>query len=95
MSADTLDELLREAIAAEMAPGCVALVWRDGELRYAGAHGWLARHGVAHAELEPVSLATRYDLASLTKVLATTTLTAQAVGLGRLALDDGCRPPSR
>jgi CubicO group peptidase (beta-lactamase class C family) len=88
VSADTLDELLHEAIAAEIAPGCVALVWRDGELRYAGAHGWLARHGVARAELEPVSLATRYDLASLTKVLATTTLTAQVVGLGSLALDE-------
>jgi CubicO group peptidase (beta-lactamase class C family) len=87
-SARKLDELLREAIAAEVAPGCSAVVWRDGELRYAGVHGWLARHGVAGEQRTPVSLATRYDLASLTKVLATTTLLAQEVGLGQLGLDD-------
>jgi CubicO group peptidase (beta-lactamase class C family) len=86
MSAEKLDSLLREAIAAEVMPGCSALVWRDGELRHAGAHGWLARHVMA-GQREPVSLATRYDLASLTKVLATTTLLAQAVGLGQLALE--------
>jgi CubicO group peptidase (beta-lactamase class C family) len=88
VSTQKLDALLREAIAAEVAPGCVALVWRDGELRYAGAHGWLERHGLAPEQRQPVSLDTRYDLASLTKVLVTTTLLAQAVGLGQLALDD-------
>lgn len=88
MGAEKLDELLREAIAAGVAPGCVALVWRDGALRYRGAHGWLARHGVAPEQRQPVGLETRYDLASLTKVIATTTLVAQAVGLGQLALDD-------
>lgn len=86
--AEKLDELLREAIAAGVVPGCSALVWRDGELRYSGAHGWLARHGVAPSQREAVALETRYDLASLTKVLVTTTLVAQAVGLGQLALDD-------
>jgi CubicO group peptidase (beta-lactamase class C family) len=88
VSGEKLDELLRQAIAAEVAPGCVALVWRDGELRHAGAYGWLARHCPAREQQQPVSLATRYDLASLTKVLATTTLLAQAVGLGQLGLDD-------
>jgi CubicO group peptidase (beta-lactamase class C family) len=86
--AEKLDELLREAVAAEVASGCVAMVWRDGEQRYAGAHGWLARHGLAPEQRQPVSLETRYDLASLSKVLATTTLLAQAVGLGQLGLDD-------
>jgi serine-type D-Ala-D-Ala carboxypeptidase len=86
--AEELDNLLREAIMAEVASGCVALVWRDGELRYARAHGWLARHGLVRGQRQPVSRETRYDLASLTKVLATTTLLAQAVGLGQLALDD-------
>jgi CubicO group peptidase (beta-lactamase class C family) len=88
MSVEKLDSLLREAIAAEVMPGCSALVWRDGELLYAGAHGWLARHGVEAQRREPVSLATRYDLASLTKVLSTTTLVAQLVGLGQLSLED-------
>jgi CubicO group peptidase (beta-lactamase class C family) len=85
VSGEKLDELLRDAIAAEVVPGCSALVWRDGELRYRGAHGWLARHGLAPEQRRAVSSSTRYDLASLTKVIATTTLVAQAVGLGQLS----------
>lgn len=88
MGGGKLDEALREAIAAEVAPGCVALVWRDGELRHAGAYGVLASCGVAADRRLPVSLATWFDLASLTKVLCTTTLTAQFVALGQLGLDD-------
>jgi CubicO group peptidase (beta-lactamase class C family) len=88
MAAEKLDELLRKAIAADVAPGCVALVWRDGTLRHAGAYGVLARHGIATEHQQAVSIGTRYDLASLTKVLCTTTLVAQAVGLGELSVDD-------
>lgn len=83
-----LDESLREAVEDGATPGCVALVWRDGVRRYLGAHGRLARHAAA-GELAstPVTPETVYDLASLTKVLATTTLVAQTVSRGRLALD--------
>lgn len=99
MGSEKLDELLCEAIAAEVMPGCVALVWRDGQVRHERAYGVLARH-----EQRPVSLATRYDLASITKILATTTLIAQFVALGRLSLDErvpeslaigDCRPTLR
>jgi CubicO group peptidase (beta-lactamase class C family) len=88
MASERLDELLRGAMARDVAPGCVALVWRDGTLRYAGAHGVLARHGVALRDRQPASTETRYDLASLTKVLCTTTLAAQAVASGELSLED-------
>jgi CubicO group peptidase (beta-lactamase class C family) len=88
MATEKLDDLLRRAIAADVAPGCVAVVWRDGELRHAGAYGVLARHGVAPDQRRPVSMGTRYDLASLTKVLCTTTLAAQLVGLGQLSVED-------
>jgi CubicO group peptidase (beta-lactamase class C family) len=88
MAAERLDDLLRDAIAQEVTPGCVALVWQGGTLLYAGAHGVLARHGITPGHRRPVSLATKYDLASLTKVLCTTTLAAQAVGRGELSLDD-------
>jgi len=86
--AETLDELLRDAIAREVAPGGVALVWRDGTLRHSGAYGVLARHGIPPDLRRPVSADSRYDLASLTKVLCTTTLAAQAVGLGEVSLED-------
>jgi CubicO group peptidase (beta-lactamase class C family) len=88
MAAEKLDDLLREAIAGEVAPGCVALVWRDGTLRYSGSHGVLAQHGIDLVHRQPVSIGSRYDLASLTKVLCTTTLLAQAVGLRELSVDD-------
>ncbi|WP_181198116.1 serine hydrolase domain-containing protein [Enhygromyxa salina] len=81
--AEELDRLLRGAVTAGVTPGCVALVWRDGALRYEGAHGSLDRDGGA-----AVSVGTIYDLASLTKVLSTTTLAARAVGRGELELDD-------
>ena len=88
MTAEKLDHLLREAIAQDVAPSCVAVVWRDGVLRYAGAHGVLARHGIALARRPAASIESRYDLASLTKVLCTTTLAAQTVGRGELSLED-------
>jgi CubicO group peptidase (beta-lactamase class C family) len=88
MVAEKIDELLHEAIGARVAPGCVAVVWRDGALRCTTAHGVLASHGVAPDRRHPVTSGTRYDLASLTKVLCTTTLAAQLVGLGQLSLHE-------
>lgn len=88
MATEKLDDLLQGAIAAEVAPGCVAVVWRGDRLRHAGAYGVLARHGIAPDLQRPVSMGTRYDLASLTKVLCTTTLAAQLVGLGQLSLEE-------
>jgi serine-type D-Ala-D-Ala carboxypeptidase len=82
-----LDEFLRATIDAGVFPGCVALVWRDGGVRYFGAHGQLASHAAAVELHTPVCEHTIYDLASLTKVLATTTLIAQALGQGLLTLD--------
>lgn len=87
-AAAKLDEVLRGAIEDGAAPGCVALVWRDGAQRYLGAHGRLASDPAARELAStPVTPDTVYDLASLTKVLATTTLIARSVGRGRLALD--------
>jgi CubicO group peptidase (beta-lactamase class C family) len=91
-TAETLDELLLRAIEADVTPGCVALVHRAGELRYSAAHGVLARHGLPIPALRPVTLDAIYDLASLTKVLSTTTLAALAVGRGELELESRVPP---
>lgn len=85
-----IDGLLRRA-CVDVTPGCVALVWRAGSLRYHAAHGSTASHPAVPAE--PVSLDTQFDLASLTKVLATTTLTALAVQSGRVDLDAAVPEP--
>lgn len=84
----TIDETLRAAIDDGVFPGCVALVWRDGAQRYLGAHGRLASHPWAAELATPVEPGTVYDLASLTKVLSTTTLIARAIGRGQLHLDE-------
>jgi CubicO group peptidase (beta-lactamase class C family) len=84
----TIDETLRAAVEDGVFPGCVALVWRDGAQRYLGVHGRLASHPWAAKLATAVGPETVYDLASLTKVLSTTTLVARAIGQGRLSLDD-------
>ncbi|HLT39067.1 MAG TPA: serine hydrolase domain-containing protein [Enhygromyxa sp.] len=84
----TLDRLLRAAVDDGVFPGCVALIWRDGAQRYLGAHGRLASHPSAAKLATPVDRETVYDLASLTKVLSTTTLVARAIGRGQLRPDD-------
>lgn len=81
-AAAELDALLRTAVAEGVTPGCSAAVWRAGALRYRGSLGSLEPGG------SPVQPDTIYDLASLTKVLSTTTLVAQAVDAGHMDLDE-------
>ena len=84
---------LESAVAEGVFPGCVALVWRGGEIRYHEAHGVLATHRGLLATDVMVARDTVYDLASLTKVLCTTSLVAIALGRGRMALDDTVPAP--
>lgn len=82
-----LFRLLEEAVARRVFPGCVALVWKDGATLYEEAHGSLAEHPASVVRGEPVRRDAVYDLASLTKVLCTTSLVALAAGEGRMDLD--------
>ncbi len=82
----SLFEALEAATTAATFPGCVALVWRDGATLYHEAHGHFATHTDAPERFRGVTRGAVYDLASLTKVLCTTTLAAIAVSEGRLAL---------
>lgn len=79
--------LLEAAVAAGTFPGCVALVWRDGALLYHEAHGHFATHVDGPERFRGVTRSSVYDLASLTKVLCTTTLAAIAVSEGKVGLD--------
>lgn len=78
---------LLESAVGEVFPGCVALVWRDGATLYHEAHGTVATHRWIPAEGKPVVRDQIYDLASLTKVLCTTSIAALAVSEGVLELD--------
>jgi uncharacterized protein YbbC (DUF1343 family)/CubicO group peptidase (beta-lactamase class C family) len=79
-----IDDLVREAMAAKLTPGAVVSVGRGDQTVYEKAFGVRA---TVPAE-EPMSLDTVFDLASLTKVVATTTAVMTLVDEGRLRLND-------
>ncbi|MBU1740008.1 MAG: beta-lactamase family protein, partial [Proteobacteria bacterium] len=78
-----LEHLLAEAVRAGHFPGAVALAARGDDVRW--------RHAVGRARLIPdaedMTLQTVFDLASLTKPLATTATAMVLHGAGRLDLD--------
>ena len=76
-------DLLEEAVTAGVTPGGVLLVARRGTIVLEQAAGHLTYEDDAPA----VTPSTIYDLASLTKVIATTTLMMRRVESGALALD--------
>lgn len=79
-----LDPILEAAIAADEIPGAVLVVGRGDEVLYRKAYG---RRALV-PEPEPMTVDTVFDLASLTKVLATATAVTRLVEQGRLRLND-------
>jgi len=86
-------DAVESGVAQGVFPGAVALVWHAGATLYHEAHGALASHITASVKDQPVARDTAYDLASLTKVLCTTTLAAQLVSRGTLRLDQPVPEP--
>jgi uncharacterized protein YbbC (DUF1343 family)/CubicO group peptidase (beta-lactamase class C family) len=80
----SVDALVEQAIAAKQTPGAVVLVGRDDEVLYEKAYGQRA----VYPTTEAMTLDTIFDLASLTKVVATTTAVMQLVEQGRIRLND-------
>jgi uncharacterized protein YbbC (DUF1343 family)/CubicO group peptidase (beta-lactamase class C family) len=81
---EAIDALVEQAIAAKAMPGAVVVVGRGDTVLYEKAFGQRAVAPLA----EPMSLDTVFDLASLTKVVATTTAVMQLVERGTLRLTD-------
>jgi CubicO group peptidase (beta-lactamase class C family) len=77
-------EVLEAGRREGLAPGLAAAVLRDGRPVHASAHGD-ARIEPARVPLTPGH---HFDVASLTKVMATTTLAAVMVDRGEVGLDD-------
>ena len=87
MSTTSIDSILEAAIARRVFPGAVIEVGRGRGPAHTYTAGTLT-----YDELSPpVSAATIYDLASLTKVLATAALMAGEIENGRMRLDDRVR----
>jgi beta-N-acetylhexosaminidase len=76
-----IDAICEEAIGKQAAPGCVVLVARNGKIAYEKAFGYMT-----YDRKEPVYTETLYDMASCTKICATTMATMKLYDEGRLDL---------
>ncbi|MEK6630935.1 MAG: exo-beta-N-acetylmuramidase NamZ domain-containing protein [Acidobacteriota bacterium] len=79
-----IDGAIGQAIADKQLPGAVVLIGRGAEILYQKAYG----NRALEPAVEPATLDTIYDMASLTKVVATTTSVMMLVEQGRIRLTD-------
>src|SRR3990170_6628489 len=79
-----VDALIGEAIAARQMPGAVLLVGRGPDILYRKAYG---NRALLPAQ-EPMTIDTIFDMASVTKVVATTTAVMILVEEGKVRLND-------
>lgn len=78
---NVIDSIVADAIAKKVFPGCVVLAVKDGELIYNKAFG-----NYTYDKPQPVTLESIYDLASVTKVSATTISIMKLYEQGKLSL---------
>jgi uncharacterized protein YbbC (DUF1343 family)/CubicO group peptidase (beta-lactamase class C family) len=79
-----VDSIIQQAIADGNIPGAVLLVGHNGAVIYRKAYG----NRALEPRREPMTLDTVFDLASLTKVIATTTGVMQLVEQGKVRMND-------
>jgi beta-glucosidase-like glycosyl hydrolase/CubicO group peptidase (beta-lactamase class C family) len=85
MRSDTLaliDGLVKEMIDAGAAPGCQVLVVKNGKVVWNKAYG-----AYTYEQMIPVTTETLFDMASVTKVAATTLSLMKLVNNGQLAMN--------
>ncbi len=80
----SVDAVIEQAIRDGNIPGAVLLVGHNGHVIYRKAYG----NRALEPRREPMTLDTIFDLASLTKVIATTTAVMQLVEQGKVRLND-------
>lgn len=84
INAPAINALLTSSISAGEAPGAVVLITRHGKVLYRKAFG----HRSLEPTVEPMTPETVFDLASLTKCVATTTAVMQLFEQGKFRLND-------
>ena len=79
-----IDDAINKAVHDGQIPGAVLLIGHDGKVVYRKAYGerWL------DPKREPMTLDTIFDMASLTKVMATTSSVMRLFELGQIRLND-------
>jgi len=78
----TIDSIVTDAIAQKAFPGCVVLAIKDGEIIYDKAFG-----SYAIDKPQPVTVESIFDLASVTKISATTLSIMKLYEEGKVKLD--------
>ncbi|MFZ4056625.1 MAG: glycoside hydrolase family 3 N-terminal domain-containing protein [Ferruginibacter sp.] len=78
-----IDTVANEAIAAQATPGCVVLVARNGKIAYQKAYGHFSYDAASPLPTDAV-----FDLASITKIGATTLGIMKLYDEGKIALED-------
>ncbi len=78
----SIDSIAMEAIEAKATPGCVVLVAKDGQIVYEKAFGHHTYSGQT-----PVKEKDLYDLASITKIAATTLAVMKLYDEGKIDID--------
>ena len=89
----TVSKLMNDAIAAEKLPGGVVVIGHGGRIVFHQAYGARKLAGEpgldgSPAPAEPMTKDTIFDIASLTKCLATATAVMQLYEQGKVAFDD-------
>src|SRR6267378_6479192 len=79
-----VDSIVQQAIQDGQIPGAVVLIGHNGQVAYRKAFGSRA----LEPRREAMTVDTIFDLASLTKVVATTTSVMQLVERGKVRLND-------
>jgi uncharacterized protein YbbC (DUF1343 family)/CubicO group peptidase (beta-lactamase class C family) len=82
--AATVDDAINQALAQKRMPGAVLIVGHGGKIVYQKAYGNRAEV----PSLEPMTLDTTFDVASLTKVVATTSSLMKLFEQGKFQLND-------
>ncbi|WP_183565842.1 serine hydrolase domain-containing protein [Mucilaginibacter sp. SP1R1] len=77
-----IDDIAREAIAQRATPGCVVLVAKDGKVIFNKAYGYHT-----YDKAIPDQITDIFDLASMTKISATTVEAMQLTDQGKLSLE--------
>ena len=86
-----IDSILNSQVANEKIPGAVIQIKKDGKVIYKQAYGYAQKYDINRNLLNPPELmntATLFDMASLTKVIGTTTSIMLLVDRGLIKIDD-------
>lgn len=88
---NTVDSILQNAVDSALIPGAVIEIKRDNRIIYKKAFGFADRNDDQNKPLahpEPMTTSHLFDLASLTKVVGTTTASMLLVDRGFIKIDD-------